>query len=711
MAKVPLEEPVKTPIKTSCGSLAAVHHSRAPTSCFAGSYGKAAAAAILFPAVSAAVSPSVFRPMMLEDASSRGLHNAASCCRVLWASDNDTRRSSRSNRGNSSNLVGQSGGLALPAVPAGFVLQPYASCLLAAPPCASATAAVRTRPLAMRRASPLLAPLTSSEASSTGSSPCSFSYPSSALQQHQDQELLQRGNCTPVVAAATGGSSALGSQQQSSLCMLTEDVGMHGRQQQQQQEDEDPKMLQVMRTHAFLHLTSGAVAGAVSRTVTAPLDRVKVMLQLQPASVPLKHAARAIMQQELSVKAAAASVGASGRNSKSNNSVSAKSLPMSCWKVDRAMQKHVVRMCPPATSANSSSGNNSRLLLGGWRGFFRGNLTNCLKVVPETAIKFYSYDMCKHALVRRKQEQQQDQEPQLQLSDRFVCGAAAGLCAQLLIYPMELVKTRLAAYSPGCMYSGVLQCFTEIYREGGLRRLYRGLGPSLLGIIPYAGIDLAVFETLKEAYLQKIMIPKFQQQQQHALMSLQQQRQALCSSCNSPIQTQIAGNSSPKDLTAVSAIDKQTGGAVGADLAGETSAASSAAAARGRCCCDAGVNSSSGGHPLSPPALVLLLMGGCSSLIGQVLAYPTALVRTRMQVDGSGGQHLLYRSSAAAATAAVRQGGLRGLYRGLGANCCKALPAVSLSWIVYEKTKEVIRTAERDWTEHVARQRATIARA
>ncbi|OEH77879.1 mitochondrial carrier domain-containing protein [Cyclospora cayetanensis] len=689
--------------------------------------------------------------MMLEDASSRGLHNAASCCRVLWASDNDTRRSSRSNRGNSSNLVGQSGGLALPAVPAGFVLQPYASCLLAAPPCASATAAVRTRPLAMRRASPLLAPLTCDSRSSR----CSCQYsdavaaadtsalaPSSAealkapratpiwravggdshtavagdphtaaarpaapvpvhaasatpLVHYNSTRIrscckegigtvvrlpparssLLSCNSTPVVAAATGGSSALGSQQQSSLCMLTEDVG------------------------------------AVSRTVTAPLDRVKVMLQLQPASVPLKHAARAIMQQELSVKAAAASVGASGRNSKSNNSVSAKSLPMSCWKVDRAMQKHVVRMCPPATSANSSSGNNSRLLLGGWRGFFRGNLTNCLKVVPETAIKFYSYDMCKHALVRRKQEQQQDQEPQLQLSDRFVCGAAAGLCAQLLIYPMELVKTRLAAYSPGCMYSGVLQCFTEIYREGGLRRLYRGLGPSLLGIIPYAGIDLAVFETLKEAYLQKIMIPKFQQQQQHALMSLQQQRQALCSSCNSPIQTQIAGNSSPKDLTAVSAIDKQTGGAVGADLAGETSAASSAAAARGRCCCDAGVNSSSGGHPLSPPALVLLLMGGCSSLIGQVLAYPTALVRTRMQVDGSGGQHLLYRSSAAAATAAVRQGGLRGLYRGLGANCCKALPAVSLSWIVYEKTKEVIRTAERDWTEHVARQRATIARA
>lgn len=232
------------------------------------------------------------------------------------------------------------------------------------------------------------------------------------------------------------------------------------------------------------------------------------------------------------------------------------------------------------------------------------------------------------------------------------------------------------------MYTGVLQCFRAIYKEGGFRRLYRGVGPSLLGIIPYAGIDLAVFETLKEAYVQRVIVPRQQQQ-------LDQQPLQLRPTCNNCISETSPGGMVPFAPGATAA----TGGAPFAS-----------GSSRSRCCCDES-SSSSGLPPASPPAAVLLLMGGCSSLIGQVLAYPTALVRTRMQVDGSGGQPLLYRSSAAAAAAAVRQGGLRGLYRGLQANCCKALPAVSLSWIVYEKMKYAISSFERDWSQKVEQQR------
>ncbi|CDJ36487.1 LOW QUALITY PROTEIN: mitochondrial carrier domain-containing protein, putative [Eimeria mitis] len=457
--------------------------------------------------------------------------------------------------------------------------------------------------------------------------------------------------CSSNPVAASAASAATSREQKLGLHGLKKQSD--GREQQllqQQQfqklEDEEPKMLQIMRTHAFLHLTSGAVAGAVSRTATAPLDRVKVMLQLQPFSVPLRQAVRVIMQQELSGNAAAAAA---------------------------------VPTAAVAAGVSSSTTN-------------AGNLTNCLKVVPETAVKFYSYDICKHALAHRKQQQQQQQSQQehqtepevhLQLLDRFLCGATAGLCAQLLIYPMELVKTRLAAYGPGCMYTGVLQCFKAIYKEGGFRRLYRGVGPSLLGIIPYAGIDLAVFETLKEAYVKGVIIPKQQQQVEQQQLLLR----ATCSNC-SP-------ETSPPGMVSF---------APGTAAAAGTAAPASGVS-RVRCRCDESSSTNSGLPPASPPAAVLLLMGGCSSLIGQVLAYPTALVRTRMQVDGSGGKPLLYRSSAAAAAAAVRQGGFRGLYRGLQANCCKALPAVSLSWIVYEKMKYAISNFERDWTQRVEQQR------
>ena len=33
-----------------------------------------------------------------------------------------------------------------------------------------------------------------------------------------------------------------------------------------------------------------------------------------------------------------------------------------------------------------------------------------------------------------------------------------------------------------------------IFTQEGIRSFYRGLTPSLLGVIPYAGIDLAVYE-------------------------------------------------------------------------------------------------------------------------------------------------------------------------------------------------------------------------
>ncbi|CDI87405.1 mitochondrial carrier domain-containing protein, putative [Eimeria praecox] len=527
--------------------------------------------------------------------------------------------------------------------------------------------------------------------------------------------------CTSSPASVSAASAAANREQQLALHALKNHSGsreqeLRQQQQFQQDEDKDPKMLQIMRTHAFLHLTSGAVAGAVSRTATAPLDRVKVMLQLQPFSVPLRQAARVIMQQELSGKASAAALAptatlATAAPSSSNNARSSSSTDQRPTQPSRSdgrtpslqsNQQQGMRPGVRPTSALASSSSSSsccsnsnsinsrgHLLLGGWRGFFRGNLTNCLKVVPETAVKFYSYDICKHALAHRKQQQQQQQpqqqqqaepaEPHLQLLDRFLCGATAGLCAQLLIYPMELVKTRLAAYGPGCMYTGVLQCFRAIYREGGFRRLYRGVGPSLLGIIPYAGIDLAVFETLKEAYVQRVIIPKQKEQLEQQLLL-----RSTCSNCNPEASPAGMVPFTPDAATAA-------GGP-----------ASAAGLSRVRCCCD---ESSSGLPPASPPAAVLLLMGGCSSLIGQVLAYPTALVRTRMQVDGSGGQPLLYRSSTAAAAEAIRQGGLRGLYRGLQANCCKALPAVSLSWIVYEKMKYAIGSIERDWTQKIEQQR------
>lgn len=57
----------------------------------------------------------------------------------------------------------------------------------------------------------------------------------------------------------------------------------------------------------------------------------------------------------------------------------------------------------------------------------------------------------------------------------------------------QVLKTRLALRKTG-QYSGISDCAKQIFRREGLGAFYKGYVPNMLGIIPYAGIDLAVYE-------------------------------------------------------------------------------------------------------------------------------------------------------------------------------------------------------------------------
>ena len=50
-------------------------------------------------------------------------------------------------------------------------------------------------------------------------------------------------------------------------------------------------------------------------------------------------------------------------------------------------------------------------------------------------------------------------------------------------------------------YKGIWDALKKISKTEGFFSLYRGYVPNLIGIIPYAGIDLAVYETLKKTYI------------------------------------------------------------------------------------------------------------------------------------------------------------------------------------------------------------------
>lgn len=146
-----------------------------------------------------------------------------------------------------------------------------------------------------------------------------------------------------------------------------------------------------------------------------------------------------------------------------------------------------------------SSGNsttevfNDIMKVDGWTGLFRGNLVNVIRVAPSKAIELFAYDTVNKHLSPKSGEQ-----PKLPIPASLIAGACAGVSSTICTYPLELLKTRLTIQRG--VYDGLLDAFVKIVREEGPAELYRGLAPSLIGVIPYAATNYFAYDTLRKAY-------------------------------------------------------------------------------------------------------------------------------------------------------------------------------------------------------------------
>jgi solute carrier family 25 phosphate transporter 23/24/25/41 len=290
--------------------------------------------------------------------------------------------------------------------------------------------------------------------------------------------------------------------------------------------DEDTLPVILSRSDTWSrNLVAGAIAGAVSRTFTAPFDRLKTVMQVLGS------------RKQIRIK----------------------------------------------------SGFKYMLNEGGVTSLWRGNGMNVIKIAPEVALKFAFYEELKLIFNEGKRE--------ATVSERFFSGSAAGVMSQSLIYPLELLKTRMVLRKTG-EYSSIFDCVCKIVKNEGIRAFYKGYIPNILGIIPYAGTDLAVYETLKRFYMKQNEID-----------------------------------------------DK-------------------------------------------PSIPILLMCGSVSTLCGQLVSYPLALIRTRLQAQEVPMYSTERDTMSKLLLRIVRNEGIRGLYRGLLPNIIKVVPAVSISYAVYENMKE-----------------------
>ena len=127
----------------------------------------------------------------------------------------------------------------------------------------------------------------------------------------------------------------------------------------------------------------------------------------------------------------------------------------------------------------------------GARGFFKGNLSNSLSSAPGKAFDFFAYSWYKDVLTRGEPREPTNGE-------RLLAGSLAGMTSDTLLYPLEVISTRLAISTE--MYKNSLAGAAAVVRQTGVKGLYSGWRSAMLGTIPYTGLSFATYDILSTAY-------------------------------------------------------------------------------------------------------------------------------------------------------------------------------------------------------------------
>ncbi|GLT32477.1 hypothetical protein SLA2020_071430 [Shorea laevis] len=196
---------------------------------------------------------------------------------------------------------------------------------------------------------------------------------------------------------------------------------------------------------AAIDAAAGAIAGGISRTVTSPLDVIKIRFQVQLE-------------------------------------------PTTSWALVRA------NMSAASKYTGMLQATKDIFREEGLLGFWRGNVPALLMVMPYTAIQFVVLQKLKtFASGSSRTEDHYKLSPYLS----YVSGGLAGCAATIGSYPFDLLRTILASQGEPKVYPNMRAAFLDIIRARGFRGLYAGLSPTLVEIVPYAGLQFGTYDTFK----------------------------------------------------------------------------------------------------------------------------------------------------------------------------------------------------------------------
>jgi solute carrier family 25 (mitochondrial adenine nucleotide translocator), member 4/5/6/31 len=192
-------------------------------------------------------------------------------------------------------------------------------------------------------------------------------------------------------------------------------------------------------TEFLINFLAGGVSGAVAKTATAPIERVKLLIQTQDANPKI----------------------ISGEVARYTGIVD-------CF----------VRVSKEQ----------------GIKAFWRGNLTNVIRYFPTQAFNFAFKDGIKEVFPKVDKRTEFGKFFMINM----ISGGMAGAGSLAIVYPLDYARTRLAS-DVGVgkqQFSGLIDCLTKTVKASGISGLYNGIGVSIIGIIPYRGAYFGLFDTL-----------------------------------------------------------------------------------------------------------------------------------------------------------------------------------------------------------------------
>ncbi|KFM25381.1 Adenine nucleotide transporter BT1, chloroplastic/amyloplastic/mitochondrial [Auxenochlorella protothecoides] len=263
---------------------------------------------------------------------------------------------------------------------------------------------------------------------------------------------------------------------------------------------------------ASRRLIAGGVSGAVSKTVTAPLETLKMKL-VQGGSVTVVEAARAVL--------ASRGVGGffAGNTIDVLRTVPSKALELAAfdsykrtlratpWVPDRAIGAvagglagitSTVAIYPLETVRTRMAVNGHTFVQtlqrvgshGGLPGLYRGLDASLIGTVPYTAIRLGLYDALKYSWKRATGKEHLD--PQASL----VFGAVAGVVSATVTFPLEVARRRMMV---GAAYPNTAVALATIARTEGASALFNGVWLALVKQAPQYAIGFMVYEQCKRA--------------------------------------------------------------------------------------------------------------------------------------------------------------------------------------------------------------------